>query len=423
MRLFYDIIFFLVLLVYFPRYLFKRKFHQDFCQRLGILPKELNLGRPIWIHAVSVGEALAIRTLISELRKVYPKKKLVISTVTPTGNKIAQGMAQEGDWVTYLPFDFSFVVRHVIKRIFPSVFILVETEFWPNLISALYKGNIPVVVINGRISDRSWRGYRMIKFLLRPLLNKISLFSVQTKRDSERLIALGVNEDKVKVNGNMKFDTAFVKETKAENADKYKSLMGIGIKDKLLIAGSTHPKEEEIILKSYSELRDEFPDLRLLIAPRHPQRASDIESIISNYGFQPVKVSQLNRQTGEPANRQTVFILDTIGELAGLYRIADIVFIGGSFIRKGGQNILEPAACAKPILCGPHMFNFRDIVGIFLERDACIQVHSQDELAQAIKDLLHNPYKIQELGNRARDLVIQNQGATKRNAEAILEVL
>lgn len=422
MWLFYDIIFFLISLAYFPRSLFKRKFHQGFCQRLGILPKELNLGRPIWIHAVSVGEALAVRTLVNDLRKIYPERKLVISTVTPTGNKIAQGISQEGDFVTYLPFDFSFMVRRVIEKVNPGIFILVETEFWPNIISTLYKKKIPIVVVNGRISDRSFRGYRMIKFLLKPLLRKISLFSVQTKRDAERLIALGAAESQIRVNGNMKFDTAYSWDAKAESVDRYKCLMGLKMKDKLFIAGSTHPQEEEIILRVYTELKDEFPGLRLLIAPRHPQRVSEIENILSGYGFMPVRVSQLASWPVSQLNRQTVFILDTIGELAGFYRIADIVFIGGSFIRKGGQNLLEPASCAKPILCGPYMFNFRDIVDAFLERNACIQVRNQDELAEAIKDLLHNPYKIQELGNRASELVIQNQGATKRNLESIVKI-
>ena len=276
---------------------------------MGILPRYVSLNNSIWVHAVSVGEAVAVRILIEELRKFYPTKRFVISTVTATGNKIAKGIAEKTDFVTYLPLDFSFIVKRVINKIRPSLFIIAETEIWPNLISYLARLNIPIVIVNGRISDSSFRGYLMIKFLLRPILNKISLFCVQTQRDAQRLIGLGVSGDKINITGNMKFDFKDYTDLKKDYTD-YRLKLGLNPKEKLLVMGSTHPGEEEIILNVYQGLNKEFPDLRLLIAPRHPERAKDIEKIVIKYGLNLVRVSQLaslpvcqlNRPTGQQAN-------------------------------------------------------------------------------------------------------------------------
>lgn len=433
MFIIYDLIFLFIAIIYLPIYLFRRKFHRGFLSRLGFLAKDLALSSPVWIHAVSVGEAMAIRGLVEELRPIYPDKKFVISTVTPTGNKIARTIAKEGDFVTYLPLDLSFIVRVVLDRISPSLFIIAETEIWPNLISCLYKKKIPIAVVNGRISDASFRGYLAIKFLVKPVFKKIALFCVQTARDGERLMRLGVWEDKIKITGNMKFDNADLRGSNADGADKYKSILGLSKEEKLLVAGSTHPGEEEIILNVYRGLLAELPYLRLLIAPRHPERAAEIEKLVKVRGFNAVRISKLNDSTpASPAGRiqrfnaclparqdSTIFILDTIGQLLSFYALADIVFVGGSLVRKGGHNILEPASFAKPILFGPHMFNFRDIADLFLASKAAILVHNQEELKTNIKYLLNNNSRISELGRQARELIRQNQGATRRNAEYI----
>ncbi|MFH0790282.1 MAG: 3-deoxy-D-manno-octulosonic acid transferase [Candidatus Omnitrophota bacterium] len=429
MILFYNFIFLIIAVIYFVLYLLRGKFHRGFMPRLGIMPRGLALDRPIWIHAVSVGEAVSVKAFIESLRKAYPDKKLVISTVTPSGNKIAKTIARNDDFVTYLPLDFSFTVKAGIGRINPFLFIIVETEIWPNLISYLYTRDIPIIVINGRISDRSFRKYRMIRWLLKPILNRINLWCVQSSLDAQRLISLGLAQDKVKVTGNMKFDnTDCLDFKKSDDGRDLKIKLGLTTPgSKLLVAGSTHPGEEEIILKAYKKLLSGFPQLKLLIAPRHPERAKEIERIVSRYGVSPIRVSQLaslpvcqlNQSTGQPVNRQTVLILDTIGELMSFYRIADIVFVGGSLIKKGGHNILEPASLAKPILFGPYMFNFRDITELFLKDNACILVHNEEELYAAIKELLDSPSKIASLGRKARDLIGQNQGAINRNLELI----
>lgn len=426
MSIFYDLIFFIAAIIYIPIYLFKKKFHRGFILRLGFLPRDLTLNRPIWIHAVSVGEAMAVRGLVEELRNIYPDKRFVISTVTPTGNKIAKSMASENDFVTYLPLDFSFIVKAVIDKINPGLFIIAETEIWPNLISYLYNKNIPIFVVNGRISDRSFGGYLAIKFLVRPILNKITFFCVQTQRDAERLIRLGVSGDKIRVTGNMKFDIkdyADFKKTRlpeqARDYTDYRLKLGLSSKEKLFIAASTHPGEEEIILGTYKELLNEFPFLRFLIAPRHPERALEIIKLIKKFDFESMRISVFNRQTAKPRNPQTIFILDAVGQLMSFYAISDIVFVGGSLTKIGGHNILEPASLGKPIIFGPYMFNFKDIADLFLNNNACLSVPNKAELKQSIKELLNSPYKMEELGKKAKDLIVGNQGATRRNLELI----
>jgi 3-deoxy-D-manno-octulosonic-acid transferase len=421
MSIIYDLTFLIVAIFYLPIYLLHRKFHKEFLLRLGFLPKDLNLNNPVWIHAVSVGEVMTVRRLIEELKIIYPDKRFVISTVTPTGNKIAKGIAGHNDLVTYLPLDFSFITRRVIDKISPSLVILAETEFWPNFISYLYRKKIPVLTVNGRISDASYRGYRLIRFLLRQALEKISLFCMQTQHDAKKLMRLGVSRDKIKVTGNMKFDVTDFIDLKTNYID-LRSKLYLNSNHKLFVAGSTHPQEEEIILGVYKELHKSFPDLRLLIAPRHPERAGDIAKITSRFGFKQVFVSNTPTECSTCISN-SVFILDTVGELINFYAIADIVFVAGSLVKKGGHNILEPASFEKPIIFGPYMFNFGDIAELFLTNNAAIMIRNQEELKINIVKLLNNPQEGLELGRRAKGLILQNQGATKRNVGFIKDIL
>jgi 3-deoxy-D-manno-octulosonic-acid transferase len=413
MSIIYNLIFFVFTLIYLPVYLLKGKFHRGFLRRLGFIPEGLVFNEPIWIHAVSVGEVMAMRELISELRRNYPLKSLVISTVTPTGNKIAHSIAQEGDFITYLPLDFSFILRGVIKRIKPCVFIIAETEIWPNLITSLYKSGIPIAILNARISDASFKGYLAIKYLLKPILNKINIFCAQAGSDSFRLNTLGAKPGNIVVTGNMKFD-----QIPARTVDPtvYKKRLGLKIEERLLLAGSTHPGEEEILLNAYRLLLNDFPDLRLLLAPRHPERADEVKNLANNLGFKPEKVSLLGRKA--PLEND-VFILDTVGELVLFYSAADIVFVGGSLVKKGGQNILEPASAGKPVIFGPYMFNFRDIAQRFLENKAALEVFDQESLIVAVSSLLNNNLKVERLVKNASEVILNNKGATKRNIALI----
>jgi len=414
MFILYDFIFLIFAIIYLPIYLFKGKLNHGFLNRFGFLSPGLGSDRPIWVHAVSVGEAILVRGLINELRLKYPGKRIIISTVTVTGNKIAKSIAIKNDLVVYLPLDFSFIVRKVIDKINPSVFIIAETEIWPNLISYLYKKKIPIITVNGRISDSSLKGYSVIKFLIKPILNKISLFCVQTQLDKERLLMLGANGERIKVTGNMKFDII-----DREPKFKYsRETFGLSSDKKLLVLGSSHRGEERIILDSYKELLIEFPNLRLVIAPRHPERAKEVAGLVSLYGFTPVLISKpsLISQIKEAI---AVFILDTVGELKSFYAMADIVFVGGSLVRKGGQNILEPASLGKPVIFGPHMFNFREIVQLFLNKKAAIMVNDSEELKIKIKELLVNPKIGISLVEASRGVLSDNQGATERNIRLI----
>lgn len=421
MFIIYDLIFFCIALLYLPSYLFRRKFHRGFLVRLGLLPKNLELGRPIWIHAVSVGEALAVKGLIEGLRKLCPEKKIVISTVTATGNKVVKGFVKEQDFVTYLPLDFSWAVKSAIDRVNPGVFVIAETEIWPNLIAYLRKKNIPVITVNGRISDSSFRGYSLLKLFIRHTLRKVSLFLLQTERDSQRLKFLGVEADKIKITGNMKFDGNDQVDAK-KDISNIKLKLGLRAEEKLFVAGSTHKGEEEIIVRAWKELKADHPGLRLLIAPRHPERAKDIEKIISGFGYPSALCSKLPAECSL-CTSHSVFILDTMGELSYYYALADLVFVGGSLIRKGGHNLLEPASLFKPIIIGPHMFNFRDIADMFIENRAAVMVYDADSLKDGIRKILGGSGEAVKMVEAASGLMRKNRGATERNLLIIRQFL
>lgn len=423
MFMIYDVIFLIFAAVCLPVYLFKGKFHQGFLSRLGFLPADLNLDRPIWIHAVSVGEAVSIKGLVGELRKAYPHKKLVISTVTATGNKIAQGLVVHGDLLTYLPLDFSFIVSKVIKKINPSLFIIAETEIWPNLITCLHKQKVPIITVNGRISDNSYSGYRTIKFLIRPILRKVSKFCVQSDTDALRLKSLGVAKENIQVTGNVKFDINLNLEAGlGPKVLAVRNKLWLGLDDKLWVCGSTHAHEEEIIIKSYKEILPGFPDLKLLLAPRHPERSRDIGRLVSENSFMPVFISNISGSCPTCINHP-VFILDVMGELLDYYAAADIVFVGGSLVKTGGHNILEPASQKKPVVFGPYMFNFRDITRLFLENKAGIMARDANDLAVKIKEILGSNLLAKQLVERAYELIISNKGATKKNIEVIKRLI
>lgn len=420
MFIIYDFIFLIFALVYLPLYFLRGKLNRGFLRRLGFLPAQLNLDRPIWIHAVSVGEAMAIKEFLGQLRQAYPGKKLVISTVTTTGNKIAQSLVKQGDFLTYLPLDFSFIVKHVLKKVNPCMFIIAETEIWPNLITCLDKLRVPVVTVNGRISDSSYAGYRLIKFLIQPILRMVKQFCVQSDLDALRLTNLGVDKEKIQVTGNVKFD---INLNLISGADvlAYRAKLWLGQFDKLLVCGSTHPGEEEIIFSAYQELLLGFPNLKLLIAPRHPERSEKVSRLASKRGFLPMFISSISTACPTCMN-SPVFILDTIGELLNYYSAADIVFVGGSMVKKGGHNILEPVSLKKPVIFGPHMFNFRVISELFLANQAALRAANSHELASRVKEILNSSLLAEGLVERAYELIIKNRGATHKNIQVIKQI-
>lgn len=426
MFIIYDLIFILFALFCLPFYIIKGKLRPSFLMRLGILPKDVLMLKnqaqgPIWIHAVSVGEAISVKPLLEELGRIFPLRRIVISTVTVSGNKIAQSFKAKEDLVIYLPFDISFITRNVVKRIRPGLFIAMETEIWPNMISALHNFNVPIVLVNGRISNGSFAGYKKIKIFTRPILEKINLFCMQTGNDSKRIIFLGAHEEKVKIVGNMKFDAIDYKGKAADYREEYKKVLGLTSTGKLIVAGSTHAGEEEIILHVYKKLIGDFPGLKLLIAPRNIDRSASIEKLINKFNFKSLRISQAKRSGSNTNSLSRVFVLDTIGELVNFYAISDLVFVGGSLVKKGGHNIIEPALFEKPIIFGLHMSNFRDIAEAFLSKAAALQVKDSRDLYNCFKELLINREKRESLGILAKAVTEESRGATKKVVSFINE--
>jgi 3-deoxy-D-manno-octulosonic-acid transferase len=419
MTILYDSIFILFSLLYLPYLLFTGRYHKDFWQRFGFYPEDL-IGRLkgrkiIWVHAVSVGEVMAGRTLCEAILERYTDKKLVISTITKTGNDVARRFFGERAVILYLPVDLSLIVNKVLDKIRPAVFMIVETEIWPNLVTALHKRGIPVMMVNGRISPKSYRHYMKIKFFLKKILERFTFFCMQNDEYAKRIKDMGAPVDKIAVTGSMKFDAAARAYAQGRlDTDAIRRDLNLEPNQPLFIAGSTHRPEEEIVLEVYKDLLKTSPALKLLIAPRHIERVSEIEAIVRRFGFDPVKVSGANRGPQTANTKVSVLILDAMGHLNQLFSIGTIVFIGGSLMRKGGQNILEPAIFSKPIIFGPHMFNFKDIANEFIKEDAACMVKDRREFLKTTSRLLGDASRRRDLGDHARALMDKNIGATER---------
>lgn len=412
MWILYDFCFAVIALMHLPVYLCKGKFHQGFASRWGKVPAAEIPQSPWWVHAVSVGEAMAVKGLVQQLREVYPGIRFVFTTVTPTGNAIVRSFAQQGDLVTFLPFDLRGVMRRFVSAVKPRACVIAETEIWPNLVMCLAERGVPVMVVNGRISDRSFRGYRMIRRLIAPVLNRYRVLCMQTQRDAQRLLELGVSPEKIRVTGNLKFDAV---SAQGIDGSAVRSVLKLGQGQPLLVAGSTHPGEEEMVLKAWDQARRRVKGLCLVLAPRHPERSSEVAALVRRVQAQPVLCSRLPAEGGA----DTVYILDTVGRLLTFYAAADVVFVGGSLVPKGGHNIIEPAVFSKPILCGPHMHNFRDIAELFSRAQAFVTVHSAEELAVKVTQLLEERMAALALGTRAKNVLMQNQGATVLTLNAL----
>ncbi|MFA4991670.1 MAG: 3-deoxy-D-manno-octulosonic acid transferase, partial [Candidatus Omnitrophota bacterium] len=337
------------------------------------------------------------------------------SSVTHTGNRVARTIATADEAVFYLPFDMSFVTTRVTRAVKPDMFLSLETELWPNLISSLHKSGAKIVLVNGRISNRSYSRYKNAKIFISPVLDKFSLILTQSDRDAVRFLSLGAAKEKVSVTGNLKFDLPLLGiENKRQ---EIRSKLDVKDDEILFMAGSTHRGEEGIIIDCFAGLKKEYPGLRLFIAPRHVERAAEVESLLSGKGFEPEKVSSVS----SPSAR-AVFLLDTVGELRAMYSAADIVFVGGSLIKKGGQNPIEPAILGRPVIFGKFTFNFHDVVRLFLKNEAAIQVDNKEELYSAVRFLLDNPKERKKLGINARDTISKNTGSSQRTIEGILSL-
>ncbi len=421
--MFYDLFFIIFSILYLPYFLIKGKWRGFSRQRFGVFPAEVLSGlkgsRPIWIHAVSVGEVMASVPLLEEIAKDYPDEKIVLSTVTSTGNRVARDKFRGRAVVIYLPLDISFIVNKVVNMINPKAVLIAETEIWPNFIRSLNSRGAKVVLFNGRLSRNSFKGYSVIAPFLRGVLRGIDLFLMQSKSDADKIISLGAPAERVKVTGNLKYDAAFTQDKKdAPDAAELRRGFGLSRGEQLFIAGSTHPGEEEIILCSYKALMKEYPALRLLIAPRHTERAGELVNLCKASGFNCRLISRLS-ESNEPLKQAEILILDVMGVLSGAYSAGDIIFIGGSLINKGGQNPLEAACYSKAILFGPHTHNFEGITEELLSAGAAVRVKDEAGLVNSIKQLLDDPERRAGIGARAKALLSLNLGVARRDLELI----
>ena len=401
-----------------------RKYVNSFWQRLGYLPVSLNVDAEssIWIHAVSVGEVLTARALLPELRERYPSLRLFMSTTTMTGQRLARENLQGLDGVFYFPFDLNFIVNRTLRLVKPKLFIMMETEIWPNLLRACHRYDVKTILVNGRISSRSYPRYRAIRPLFCKVLAHVDRFCMQGNESSRRLIELGADPGRVTVTGTLKFDSL---ETPAarpglQTKDRVLRYFRISELRHVVVAASTLRGEEEPVLRAFAKIKLDTADALLIIAPRHPERFDEVVRMVDSAGFSAARRTDLPIDS-EP--RVDVVVLDTIGELARLYQIATVVFVGGSLVDVGGHNILEPAIFGKPIVFGPWMQNFKEVAETFLAANGACQVQSGDELEETLQALLNDPVRRAGLGATARALVESNRGAKERSLEVIQELL
>ncbi|MEN3337606.1 MAG: 3-deoxy-D-manno-octulosonic-acid transferase [Acidobacteriota bacterium] len=402
-----------------------RKYVSNLPQRLGYLPRSFNHDgdESIWIHAVSVGEVLTARALLPELRERYPKLRVFLSTTTMTGQQIARNNLQYVDEVFYFPFDLGFIVTRTLALVKPRLFIMMETELWPNLLRACHRAGVRTMLVNGRISSRSYPRYRLARPFFRRVLRHVDRFCMQSEESARRIIDIGAEPPRVVVTGSLKFDSLDIPGASA-SADRGRNRVlryfRIAAGRPVIIAASTIRGEEEPVLDAFQRIRATMTNALLIIAPRKPERFDEAERLARRAGWTVARRTEL-RVDAEP--RCDVVILDTMGELAQVYQVATVVFVGGSLVDAGGHNILEPAVFGKPIVFGPYMHNFTEIARTFLDQGAAVQVKTGRELEPVLVNLLGDPVRRATLGAGARALVEANRGARNKSLAAIAQLL
>jgi 3-deoxy-D-manno-octulosonic-acid transferase len=397
-------------------------------QRLGYFPVSFNLDAEdsIWVHAVSVGEVLAARPLIHELKQRYPTLRLFLSTTTRAGQQLARRSVPDVDGVFYFPFDWRFTARRTMNVVKPRLFVMVETEIWPNVLRECRARGVKTILVNGRISHRSFPRYRFVRPFFRRVLADIDAFCVQGEETQRRLTELGADAARITVTGSLKFDALDASPTAGmglgagRGRDRVLRFFRIPPGRPVLVAGSTLKGEEEAVIRAFNRVRTAGSNALLIVAARHPERFGEVERLCRHEGLATVRRTALAIDA-EP--RADAVVLDTIGELAQLYQVATAVFVGGSLVPAGGHNILEPALFGKPIIFGPHMQNFAEIAEAFLANGAAVQVHGERELVDAVVGLMNDPVRRARLGAAARALIDANRGAKDRTLAVITSLL
>jgi 3-deoxy-D-manno-octulosonic-acid transferase len=411
LKLLYSILFYIALPFILIRLVWRGirapSYWQRWSERFGYSPLLSDKTPVIWIHAVSVGEVEATRPLIKTLFAEYPQHQIIVTTMTPTGSARVKLLYGETVAHCYLPYDVSFAVRRFLKQIHPQFGIIMETEIWPTLLLTCQQLKIPLVLANARMSERSAKGYARFADFTKTILQSLHFIATQTETDRQRFKQLGADIRNVHAIGNLKYEISLPIGL-MDQATAMRSLWGSY--RPVWVAASTHEGEETIILNASRQVRAACPDLLLIIVPRHPERFDRVSALSHKLGFKTLRRSE---QRPCPAEVK-VMVVDTMGELPLFYAASDVAFVGGSLVPVGGHNILEPAALARPIITGPHYFNFNEITQQFLKTDAAIKINNTEELAKAVIKLLQNPQQRAKMGDTALQLMANSQGASKR---------
>jgi 3-deoxy-D-manno-octulosonic-acid transferase len=428
MYLVFSAVLALGLLVGSPWFLYqglrRRKYFGSLRERLGWLPVSFNLDAEpsIWIHAVSVGEVLASRPLVEELRTRYPGFRLFVSTTTVAGQQLARRQFPDVDGVFYFPLDFAWIVRRVFDRVRPRLLVLLEGEIWPHVLREARRRGVKTAIVNGRVSARSFPRYRLLGPLMRRVLGDLDAICMQSDEGARRITLIGADPSRVKVTGSLKFDAVKVPPPSAHGRPRDRVLRFFAVPPTrpVIVAGSTMRGEERPVLQAFRRIKSTQPQALLILAPRHTDRFTEVMHISRGEGFATARRTELAIDADPRAD---VVVLDTIGELALVYQLATVAFVGGSLVPTGGHNILEPAVYGRPVVFGPSMSNFAEIAELFLTHGAAVQVRSEHELEEMLITLMSDSVRRASLGAAARALVDANRGATDRTLDVLTSLL
>ncbi|MBP2654203.1 MAG: Three-deoxy-D-manno-octulosonic-acid transferase protein [Firmicutes bacterium] len=426
MKFLYNILTVIIVLMAVPVFVFRFIREDGFGERLkqsfGFLPADTVRAvankECIWLHAASVGEIVATSPIVKEIRLAMPGVPILISVVTTSGYAMAKRIISEADGVIYFPLDLPWLGKSVVGQIRPKIFLLVETELWPNFLYAARAFDIPVLMVNGRISDKNVHRYRYLRGLLRDMLSTVKRFCMQSEIDAEYIVSMGADPKQVFVTGNTKFDQTYTSVTIDEKTALVNSL-GFAGAGPVVVAGSTHKGEETLLFSAFNRVKQKYPQAALLIAPRDIMRAEELITLAAKYNLR----ARRRTATEVEDDGHDVVILDTIGELGKIYSVGDIIYVGGSLVPHGGHNILEPAAHGKPIIVGPHMYNFKDSYSLLKGRGACDTVTSSEALGDKLLWILDNADIRKKMGDEALAVIAENRGAARKSVQHLNEVL
>ncbi len=432
MYLLYNLLIHFIVIAGFPYLLFRwakdgyAKVDEELKERFGFLPqdiREARKGKRFWIHASSVGEVKVAGGLIKEIRSRWKDAVILLSTFTDTGRLVARKEIKEIDSLIFFPLDIPWAAGRGIDVIAPTIFIMIEAEIWPNTLRLMKENNIPIIMVNGRVSERSYNNYRhrVIRRFVKEVLNCISLFSMRTEKDYQRIVDIGADPSRVFINGNLKYDKVLA-EAASVNSDQISRILSIPVGSSVVIFGCTRPGEEKLLSSSLKRLINKYPEMIFILAPRHLNRIKEVEEILREEGLDYIRRSDLHNK-GSVFNKGKILLVDTIGELFQMYSICSMAFVGGSMVSFGGHNILEPAAFSKPVIFGRDMSNFEEEAELLISAGGGIQVSDADELYNTVDDLLSNPDKRDSVGKAAFQAVKENLGSTEKTIRLIENIV